>query len=145
MNCSQDISDPDVHNLSGRTGSLLYMAPEVILCQKYNEKVDVFSFAVCMYELMCGAWLLMKVLGSSSDPAKDVEKYAQNVAKGYRNPVSKFWPADLKQLVEDCWAQRARDRPTMRAVVQRLSKMIESGMFAEDESENEAHRCCVVQ
>ena len=37
--------------LSGRTGSLMYMAPEVLHCQPYNEKADVFSFALIMYEV----------------------------------------------------------------------------------------------
>lgn len=121
------------------------MAPEVILCQQYNEKVDVFSFAVCMYEVMCGAWLLTKVLGSSSDPSKDVERYAQKVANGFRNPVSAFWPQDLKHLVEDCWAQSARERPNMHTVVKRLESMIDSGMYLNDETDSEPHKCCTVQ
>ena len=29
----------------------MYMAPEVLLCQPYNEKADVFSFALIMYEV----------------------------------------------------------------------------------------------
>lgn len=29
----------------------MYMAPEVLRCQPYNEKSDVFSFAIIMYEV----------------------------------------------------------------------------------------------
>ena len=36
---------------TGTTGSCVYMAPEVHLLQPYNEKVDVFSFGVMMYEV----------------------------------------------------------------------------------------------
>lgn len=28
------------------------MAPELLLGKQYNEKVDVFSFAICMWELL---------------------------------------------------------------------------------------------
>ena len=35
----------------GRTGTLMYMAPEVYLKQPYNDKADVFSFAVVAYEV----------------------------------------------------------------------------------------------
>ncbi|KAJ9514473.1 hypothetical protein QJQ45_016207 [Haematococcus lacustris] len=38
--------------LSGRTGTLMYMAPEVYRQEPYNEKADVYSFAVLMYELL---------------------------------------------------------------------------------------------
>ncbi|GMH39566.1 hypothetical protein BSKO_07464 [Bryopsis sp. KO-2023] len=141
---SKDIDTP-LHNLSGRTGSLLYMAPEVILCKQYNEKVDVFSFAICMYEVLCGAWLLGKVMGSTTD-SRDVEKYAEKVAGGYRNPVSAFWPSELKKLVEECWAQEANDRPAMRQVVERLQAMYDSGMFDnEEDMDEEAKRCCSLQ
>ena len=30
--------------MSGETGSLRYMAPEVADCQPYNQKADVYSF-----------------------------------------------------------------------------------------------------
>jgi serine/threonine protein kinase len=32
-------------------GSILWMAPEILLGEKYNEKVDVFSYAMCLLEL----------------------------------------------------------------------------------------------
>lgn len=31
----------EAYHLTGRAGSFLYMAPEVIMCQPYNEKVSV--------------------------------------------------------------------------------------------------------
>lgn len=37
--------------LTGQTGTLMYMAPEMFQEEQYDEKVDVFSFAICMYEL----------------------------------------------------------------------------------------------
>ncbi|GFH11464.1 protein kinase domain-containing protein, partial [Haematococcus lacustris] len=37
--------------LSGRTGTLVFMAPEVFKSENYNDKADVFSFAVVLYEV----------------------------------------------------------------------------------------------
>ena len=37
------VSD-EVYEMSGETGSLRYMAPEVADCQPYNQKADVYSF-----------------------------------------------------------------------------------------------------
>ena len=42
--------------MSGRTGSFMYMAPEMYNNKEYTEKVDVFSFGVCMYELLHKVW-----------------------------------------------------------------------------------------
>ena len=44
-----------------QVGSLLYMAPELVTSNTYNEKVDVFSFAVIAWELFSGKLLAMKV------------------------------------------------------------------------------------
>ena len=38
--------------MSGRTGTLMYMAPEVYLKQPYNDKADVFSFGIVVYEVL---------------------------------------------------------------------------------------------
>ena len=37
------------------------MAPELVTSTSYNEKVDVFSFAIIAYELFNGKLLAMKV------------------------------------------------------------------------------------
>lgn len=36
------------------TGTYVYMAPEVIRCEPYNEKCDVYSFGVILNELITG-------------------------------------------------------------------------------------------
>ena len=33
-------------------GSVLWMAPEIVQGEKYNEKVDVFSYGMCLVELV---------------------------------------------------------------------------------------------
>ena len=35
-------------------GTPLYMAPELVKHQKYNEKVDVWSLGVITHQLLCG-------------------------------------------------------------------------------------------
>ena len=42
---SPALSSP-IHTRTGRVGSVMYMAPEVSHGLPYNEKADVFSFAV---------------------------------------------------------------------------------------------------
>ena len=42
-------------DLTGKTGSFMFMAPEVYRSQNYKEKADVFSFACIMYGGLCAA------------------------------------------------------------------------------------------
>ena len=39
-----------LYELSGNTGSMRYMAPEVALGNPYNHKVDVYSFGILFWQ-----------------------------------------------------------------------------------------------
>ncbi|KAI4962518.1 hypothetical protein ZWY2020_030303 [Hordeum vulgare] len=47
----------DVYKMTGETGSYRYMAPEVFKHRKYDKKVDIFSFAMILYEMLEGMHL----------------------------------------------------------------------------------------
>ncbi|XP_078444599.1 VH1-interacting kinase isoform X2 [Wolffia australiana] len=65
----------DVYKMTGETGSYRYMAPEVFRHRKYDKKVDVFSFAMILYEMLEG-----------EPPFSNFEPYeaAKRVAEGHR-------------------------------------------------------------
>ena len=39
--------------MTGKIGTYQWMAPEVIACNAYTEKADVFSFGIIMWEIAC--------------------------------------------------------------------------------------------
>ncbi|CAM8953976.1 unnamed protein product [Rhodiola kirilowii] len=108
----------DVYKMTGETGSYRYMAPEVFKHRKYDKKVDVFSFAMILYEMIEG-----------DPPMSNYEPYeaAKYVADGHR-PVfrSKGWVAGLKELTEQCWAADMNQRPSFLEILKRLDKIKEA-------------------
>jgi len=44
--------EDSLRSLTGMTGSLRYMAPEVALCAPYNHKAEVFSFTSLLFEII---------------------------------------------------------------------------------------------
>jgi serine/threonine protein kinase len=52
----QDIDYTAQQNLSSEAGTLLWMSPEVFFGQEYNEKCDVYSFGMVLYEMITGEY-----------------------------------------------------------------------------------------
>jgi len=126
--------------LSGMTGTLMYMAPEMYKNEQYDEKVDVFSFALVMYEVT-HKFLMVGTLPITEEPGEEVQRYAQRVSNGFRLPLSKQFPQQLRTLIADCWAQDPRQRPSMKEVVGRLRDIQSSGLMPPDVRQG---GCCVM-
>lgn len=151
-----------------QVGSLLYMAPELVTSTTYNEKVDVFSFAIIAWELFSGKLLAMKVatqlMGEGGDAGPPVLGGAAGEAaageagvmryvlrrseQGVREPMPSWWPPPLKDLITRCWAQDPAARPPFEEVFRALTAMLHSGalndMDARDPLRQPACGCSIM-
>lgn len=109
-----------------QVGSFLYMAPEVLLGAEYNEKVDVFSFGIIMFELFSG-YLIFSRTAVKGDEAETLE-YAKQVAEGHRESFPGFFPPGLRALIASCWAQDPNERPSFADVLRALVEIKTSGV-----------------
>ncbi|KAG1659741.1 hypothetical protein FOA52_006011 [Chlamydomonas sp. UWO 241] len=138
-----------MHDLTRETGSLMYMAPEVFTGKPYNHKADVFSFAMCAYELLHRRLMLLTIMEQHFGAPLEVKQkavfeYARSVAAGYRPPVSPRLPGPLADLIERCWAADPLKRPNMTQVHDTLMKvMADEDLKPMDREPNECE-CCVV-
>ncbi|KAM7251197.1 hypothetical protein ACFE04_023080 [Oxalis oulophora] len=107
----------DVYKMTGETGSYRYMAPEVFKHRRYDKKVDVFSFAMILYEMLEG-----------EPPLANYEPYeaAKYVAEGHR-PIfrAKGFIPELKDLTERCWSADMSQRPPFLEILKKLEKIKE--------------------
>ncbi|KAG1659742.1 hypothetical protein FOA52_006012 [Chlamydomonas sp. UWO 241] len=143
-----------LHHLTGLTGSLLYMAPEVFKGLPYNQKADVFSFGICLYEMVHRTLLLLTILqketaknprATFADKEAAIMEYVQAVAAGYRPPLSRNLPPELAELLRRCWSSNPLERPSMHSVHDTLHELSKNPEALEllDIDPN-ATACCVV-
>mmetsp|Transcript_12555 Transcript_12555/g.18031 ORF Transcript_12555/g.18031 Transcript_12555/m.18031 type:complete len:566 (+) Transcript_12555:118-1815(+) len=141
------LHDYPVYKLTGRTGSRRYMSPEVAFSMPYNEKADVYSFGILLYEISS---LLQPFKGFSLDTHEEqvLKRHHRPCLVGYTH-----WPDELFSLISDCWDGVMWHRPDMKQVVQRLDECIDSlapgqgassgvGQRNEPAESTSLHSCC---
>jgi len=102
-------------------GTLNHMAPEIMRNTNYNEKVDVYSFGIFLYELIARKKAFAGLSGS---------QVITTVLAGERPELSSK-PDFLKsklfnamvELMKDCWQDNPHGRPSSLEVLKRLEKL----------------------
>ena len=104
----------DVSNLEyDPHGSPLYMAPEVFFGD-YNEKCDIYSFAIGLWEIITQKEAFEEVNGNL---AQFVEAVCYN---DFRPPIPDDVPESLSRLLNRCWTKDSAARPSMGEIVKEL-------------------------
>eukprot|EP00966_Prymnesium_polylepis_P032281 751177-Prymnesium_polylepis.1 len=128
--------DDETRPLSGETGSLRYMAPEVALCQPYNHKADIFSFASVFYEMCAHEKPFASV---------DSDQFKKTISEGLRPPIRTHWPAALQRIFSDCWRASPADRPDAREIEPRLEALLSDPELALTEAAKpQPSRACTI-
>mmetsp|Transcript_30049 Transcript_30049/g.28719 ORF Transcript_30049/g.28719 Transcript_30049/m.28719 type:complete len:718 (+) Transcript_30049:221-2374(+) len=110
--------ETEVYEMTGHTGSIRYMAPEVVLNMPYSEKADVYSFAILIW-----------TIARNKVPFRDLDRAAHKsrvALNNVRPKLQKGWPEDFSKILEACWSPDMKDRPTFKEVTSRLQNMIRS-------------------
>eukprot|EP01103_Thecamoeba_quadrilineata_P014646 TRINITY_DN4406_c0_g1_i2.p1 TRINITY_DN4406_c0_g1~~TRINITY_DN4406_c0_g1_i2.p1 ORF type:complete len:519 (+),score=114.87 TRINITY_DN4406_c0_g1_i2:60-1616(+) len=101
----------------GAKGTPLYMAPEVMLGDEFNEKADVYSFGIVLWEAL-----------TRQEPFtnhSDFDSFVEAVAINHERPIL---PDDclqsLRKLISRCWAPNPTIRPSFPEIVEALEKII---------------------
>ncbi|GBG29214.1 Protein kinase, putative [Hondaea fermentalgiana] len=96
-------------------GTPAYMAPELLQSGLFSRKVDVYAFAVLMWEMYTRA-----IPFASWEPS-DVRKF---VAEGKRLGLPHSgYPKQCGQLIERCWASEPDRRPEFKNITRALTRI----------------------
>lgn len=107
-----------VGQTNSMVGPLKWMSPEAIRHQEYSEASDVFSFGICVWEILFRetpypGYTDLQVAMRIVDPDEGPE---------FRPELPPDTPAVLAGVMRECWAQEASARPSFRDLVPRLAE-----------------------
>ncbi|KAK8890673.1 hypothetical protein M9Y10_035458 [Tritrichomonas musculus] len=93
-------------------GTSNYMAPELIEGNKYNRKVDIFSYSLLLWELY-----------SNAVPYIDIQqrsKVLNAIVNKQRPPFKAPCQPALQKLIRDGWKHEPSERPSFSEIIDRM-------------------------
>lgn len=103
--------------LVGGAGTPNYTAPEILARIHYGSKVDVYSYAIVLWEM------LLKRVPFNDFQAKQI--YDHVVTCNWRLPLPQDCRGGLKRLITRCWSKNPDERPTFSEIC----KMFKNGLI----------------
>merc|ERR1712194_307605 len=100
--------------LTGETGSLRYMAPEVASNKPYGYSADMYSFGIMLWEML-----------ALDQPFEGFSKQMHSewvVQRGMRLRIKDAWGPLLIEFLTMCWHTDVNERPTAAQAVNTLKK-----------------------
>jgi serine/threonine protein kinase len=102
-----------------RCGTPCWTAPEILRGEKYDERADVFSFGVIMWQV---------VTRKEPFAGRNFMGVSLDVLEGKRPQIPNDVPADLSKLMRKCWHASAEKRPSVEDVVAFFDRLQATGL-----------------
>ncbi|XP_052784227.1 tyrosine-protein kinase SRK3-like isoform X2 [Mya arenaria] len=96
--------DPDFNFRRGLKMAIKWMAPEVLLYNKYGSRADVWSFGILMTEVL--------TYGKEPYEGMGGKEAFEQVQQGYRMPQPDGCPLEVYDVIRSCWSTNPPSRPT---------------------------------
>ena len=97
-------------SLTQAVGTPFFMAPELISEETYDEKIDIYSYSIILYE----------ILYTHQFPKTNQFSWFKNILNGKRLPIeeSNFkYGSGLFKLINDCWLGPPASRPSFAEIL----------------------------
>lgn len=105
-------------------GTPLYMAPEVLVGDMYEQSADIFSLAIMMWEM----WHGRRVFSGSEyfgaiTTCSSVEEYVLSGARP-KFKANSAPPEEIQIMMKECWNHAAKSRPTALELKEKLNAIV---------------------
>lgn len=120
-------------NKKAATGTVCWMAPEQIRNEKCNEKIDIWSYGVIVWEIL-----------TCQSPYHSIE--SSTIIWGVGNdklllPIFPTFPCTFALLLKSCWQRNPAKRPSFSAIIDHLNLIDADFKEMDDESYQLLQRC----
>ena len=106
-------SDGEETYMTSRVGTYQWMAPELFEAGPYDEKVDVYSYAMILWEMLTGR---------QPFKGKNVVEIANLVLHQAKRPeMPAKTPSKLAELISICWSADPKNRPSFAMIVKHFA------------------------
>ena len=121
-------SATEAYQMTGYTGTVIYMAPEVVLRQPYSEKVVVYSFGMILWQMTSGV---------APYAGMYQEDFMTTIVRGGSRPkIRDDLPPMLFKLIERCWDCDPIARPSCAEILDILAAIKDAAVRKEPYSIN---------
>ena len=114
---SETLKESGANQDTQTRGSPLWMAPEVLLGQEYDLTVDTYAFGIILWQAV-----------TREEPFLEFESYEsflEAVTKHRVRPrIPRSTPEAISRLIEQCWQQNPRNRPSFDRIVPQLDAIL---------------------
>ena len=114
-------SKNDIYKMSGCTGTLRYMAPEILLNNNYDLKIDIYSLSLNFWFIYTG-----KI------PFKNVQNYeslSYMITHYIRPDISKFYCSKLADIINNMWCHEPELRFNITKVLDSINTINYNELF----------------
>jgi serine/threonine protein kinase len=107
-----------LYNMTGLTGGIRYMAPEVGLNRPYNTSADIYSWSMIFWYM-----LALEPPLCLYTPEMIVHRVFE---KGHRPAIKVSWNPALAELLRRCWTENVHERLTFQEIINELFVIVRS-------------------
>ena len=92
-------------------GTPYFCCPEIVMCEEYDEKADVYSFGVLLFHIVTFS------RGGIKAARWGGKRFSQvNVVKGLRPDIPNEFEPWLVDIISLCWSGRSNERPSFETI-----------------------------
>jgi len=103
---------------NGAKGTPIWMAPEILMNREFNEKCDIYSFGIVL-------WEILTVSQAFEDIEDDLPSFIHRVCEeGFRPDIPEDCQPRIRDLLISCWNKNPKKRPTFSMIIHELDLIL---------------------
>jgi len=113
---ARDVDIDNYYEASDQRIPYKWCSPEVLKLGKFSQSSDMWAFGVVLWELF--NW------GEAPYPGFTNQMVIESVVEGYTMKIPTHFPAEITELILQCWKFDHHERPTAETVLKLLEKSV---------------------